>query len=84
MLEQADDAQREILNKRIIEQQPLDLPVLIGIAEYEGAVESALNTASRMLADARKNIQILENTPWKEGLNQITYYLDDLLDKCRK
>ncbi|MGB0992299.1 MAG: polyprenyl synthetase family protein [Akkermansiaceae bacterium] len=83
LLEKADPSQREKLNKRIIEQQPLDLPVLIGIAEYEGAVENALDTASDMLADARSNLNVLADSPWKEGLEQITYYLDGLLNECR-
>ena len=84
LLEKADPAQREKLSKRIIEQQPLDLPVLIGIAEYEGSVASSLDTAAAMLKEARENIQILEASDWREGLEQITYYLDDLLNKCRR
>ena len=84
LIEQATPAQRDKLNKRIIEQQPLDLPVLIGIAEYEGAVESALNTAADMLNDARNDLQILEPSKWRNALEEITRYLDGLLNKCRK
>ena len=84
LIEQANPAQRDKLNKRIIEQQPLDLPVLIGIAEYEGAVESALNTAADMLNDARTDIQVLEPSKWRDALEEITRYLDGLLNKCRK
>lgn len=83
LLEKADHAQREKLNKRIIEQQPLDLPVLIGIAEYEGSVESSLDTAAKMLAEARDDIGVLAPSEWRDGLEQITYYLDGLLNKCR-
>lgn len=84
LIEQATPDQREKLNKRIIEQQPLDLPVLIGIAEYEGSVESALNTAADMLNDARNDLQILEPSKWRDALEEITRYLDGLLNKCRK
>lgn len=84
LIEQASPAQRDKLNKRIIEQQPLDLPVLIGIAEYEGSVESALNTAAEMLQDARNDLQILEPSKWRDALEEITAYLDGLLNKCRK
>jgi octaprenyl-diphosphate synthase len=84
LLEKADPAQREKLNKRIIEQQPLDLPVLIGIAEYEGSVESSLDTASSILDEARDNLSMIDPSVWRDGLEQITYYLDDLLDKCRR
>ena len=84
LLEKADESQRSKLNKRIINQEPLDLPVLIGIAEYEGSVELALDTASNMLHDARKNLEILEDSQWKNGLIEVSNYLDSLLDKCRK
>lgn len=83
LLEKADTAQREKLNKRIIEQQPLDLPVLIGIAEYEGSVDAALDSASHLLDEARAKLEILEPSEWRNGLEQTTRYLDDLLDKCR-
>lgn len=83
LLEKADKAQREKLNKRIIEQQPLDLPVLIGIAEYEGSVESSLDTAADLLVQARHDLDSLENSEWKNGLIHVTRYLDGLLDKCR-
>lgn len=84
LLEKADPKQRELLNKRIIEQEPLDLPVLIGIAEYEGSVASSLNTASSLLIEARDNLEVLEPSQWRDGLEQVTYYLDSLLEKCRR
>lgn len=83
LLEKADPAQREKLNRRIIEQEPLDLPVLIGIAEYEGSVESSLDTAAAMLQEARADLGCLDDSEWKDGLVRVTRYLDDLLDKCR-
>ena len=84
LLEKANKTQREQLNKRIIEQEPLDLPVLVGIAEYEGAVESALDTASLLLADARKCLEVLSESEWRNGLEEVTYYLEGLLNKCRR
>jgi len=84
LIETASPTQRDLLNKRIIEQQPLDLPVLIGIAEYEGAVESALDTAANMLQDARSDLQILAPSKWRDALEEITRYLDKLLNECRK
>ncbi len=84
LLEKADKKQRDQLNKRIIEQEPLDLPVLGGIAEYEGAVASALDTATQLLDAARKSLEILPTSEWRNGLEQITYYLEGLLNKCRR
>ena len=62
----------------------MDLPVLVGIAEYEGAVESALDTASLLLADARKCLDVLSESEWRNGLEEVTYYLEGLLNKCRR
>ena len=84
LLEKADKNQRDQLNKRIIEQEALDLPVLVGIAEYEGAVASALDTATELLDEARKCLEILSTSEWRNGLEQITYYLEGLLNKCRR
>ena len=56
LLETASEPQRIKLNKRILDQEPLDLPVLLGIAEYEGAIESAVDTALDLLAQSREDL----------------------------
>ncbi len=84
LLENASDEQKTKLNKRIIEQQPLDFEVLVGIADYEGAIESALDTASVMLDEAREGLGDLVESKYANGLADITLYLDGLIDKCRK
>lgn len=83
LIENATPEQRTKINKRIIEQQPLDLDVLVGIAEYEGAVERALDTAAQMLVECRADLSLLADTEYKTGFVQITEYLDSLLIKCR-
>lgn len=84
LLESASESQRAKLTKRIIEQQPLDLPVLVGIAEYEGAIESAIDTASAMLATCRGHLVGLQGSDHAAALEQITWFLDALLTKCRR
>ncbi len=84
LLEHATDEQRLKINKRIIEQQALDFEVLVGIADYAGAIDSALNTASEMLAEARDGLECLRDSKYTSGLLDITRYLDELIDKCRK
>ncbi|BCU78870.1 polyprenyl synthetase family protein [Luteolibacter sp. LG18] len=84
LLETASEAQRSKLNKRIIDQEPLDLPVLVGIAEYEGAIESAIDTAVGLLASCRDDLQILAPSDFKDALVQITWFLQVLLEKCRR
>lgn len=84
LLENSSEAQRSKLNKRIIEQQALDLPVLVGIAEYEGAIESAVDTALSMLGTCRDHLVGLPGGEYVEALEQITRFLGALLEKCRR
>lgn len=84
LLETASEAQRIKLNKRILDQEPLDLPVLLGIAEYEGAIESAVDTALALLAECRDDLAFLASSVHSEALVQITWFLAGLLEKCRR
>lgn len=84
LLETASEGQRMKLNKRILDQEPLDLPVLLGIAEYEGAIESAVDTALAMLVECREDLAPLGDSPYTDALKQITWFLAGLLEKCRR
>ncbi len=84
LLESATETQRIKLNKRILDQEPLDLPVLLGIAEYEGAIESAVDTALGMLAECREDLAPLGDSVHAAALLQITHFLAGLLEKCRR
>ncbi len=83
LLERANPKQKEQLSKRIIEQQALDLPVLVGIAEYEGAMAEALETATRLVAEARGTLALLEPSEFTTAMNNITLFVDQLLQGCR-
>jgi len=84
LLETASESQRIKLNKRILDQEPLDLPVLLGIAEYEGAIESAIDTALQLLVSCREDISVLGQSVHNDALAQITWFLAGLLEKCRR
>ncbi len=84
LLEKASETQRIKLNKRILDQEPLDLPVLLGIAEYEGAIESAIDTALNLLIECREDLSPLGKSVHSDALAQITWFLAGLLEKCRK
>src|SRR5690606_32362500 len=84
LLESATESQRSKLNKRIIEQQPLDFSVLVGIAEYEGAIEAAVDTAQSMLNTCRDHLSSLAPGDYTDALEQITWFLGALLEKCRR
>lgn len=84
LLEAASESQRIKLNKRILNQEPLDLPVLLGIAEYEGAVESAVDTGVKMLKQCREDLNLLGDSDYTDALVQITYFLEGLFGQCRR
>jgi len=84
LLENSSEAQRTKLNKRILEQEAFDLPVLVGIAEYEGAIEGAVDTALGLLEESRADLAGLADSIHTEALNQITWFLAGLLEKCRR
>ena len=84
LLENASESQRTKLNRRIIDQKPLDLSVLVGIAEYEGAIEAAVDTALDILQAARNDLAPVADTPYKTALSDITHFLSHLLEGCRR
>ena len=83
LLERAKPSQREKLTKRIIEQKEIDLPVLVGIADYEGAIEDAIQTACVMVAEARQSLSLLGDSESRDALIDITSFVDQLLKNCR-
>lgn len=83
LLEKANPAQRGKLQERIIKQEPLDLSILSGIADYEGAIEYSIDTAVKLVDDARDPLHFLPDTPFRAALFTLADYLLDLLQKLR-
>ena len=82
-LDEMNPKQKEILSKRIIEHKPLDLPILVGIAEYEGSMSDAIDTAANFVSDARNALKLLKASESTEALRNITFFVDQLLEGCR-
>jgi octaprenyl-diphosphate synthase len=83
LLEDASEAKREKLHKRIIEQEDLDLPVLVGIADYEGAIERSLLCASNLLKEGTDALISLDDSPYQKALVGISEFLQELLDSLQ-
>ena len=83
LLEKATNHQKTKLNRMLLNGEPMDTSILAGIADYEGAVERAVTFARNMLTDARQDLMVLGDSHQRHALNEITLYLDKLLDKCR-
>lgn len=83
LLEAVSESQRDVINQRIIEEKKIDLPELVGIAQYERALESAVCTALDLLESCRTDLGVLSPSEHRLALEQITRFLESLLKKCR-
>ena len=84
LLEEAGDTQRDILQKRIIQQEELDLTVLAGIAEYQGAIARSLDHASTLLDEAGETLTLLSDSSYREALAGMLTFLAGLLATLQK
>ncbi len=82
LIAQASPQQRSKLNKLLIQKEPIDVTALGSIADYEGAIEEAVETAKGLVDDARNCLDCLGKNDYSDALFQITLYLDGLLDSC--
>lgn len=82
LLDSATDAQRAKLNRLLLQQEPVEVSVLAGIADYQGAIEGAVKTACGILAEARGDLLGLPASEHLTALEQVTFYLEERLQKC--
>jgi octaprenyl-diphosphate synthase len=83
LLKRATEAQKTKLNRMLLNGEPMDTTMLAGIADYEGAIETAVNDAQGMLGSARAELECLAPGMFRDALDGIAVYLHNLLDKCR-
>jgi len=83
LIDSASERQREKLNRMLIQKEPIDVSALGSIADYEGAIDDALATAGDLVSESRDKLIGLDSSDYKDGLVQITHFLDDLLGSCR-
>jgi octaprenyl-diphosphate synthase len=83
LIDSASERQRGKLNAMLVQKEPIDVSALGSIADYEGAIDDALATASTMVEESRRQLVGLDDNRFTDGLQQITRFLDDLLESCR-
>lgn len=83
LLRDANEQQRTKLHRMVLKGEPMDTSILAGIADYAGAIERAVQTACKLLEEARRDLVGLSASPYTEALHTITNYLDGLLEQCR-
>lgn len=82
LLGTATPTQRAKLNRLLIEKEPIDPSVLANIADYEGAIGAAVETAFSILEEARGQLIGLDETDYKAALLSLTSFLESLLERC--
>ena len=78
LLEDASPEKRERLQKRILNQEALDLPVLVGIADYEGAISRALDYSLELVDQCVKQAKVLPNQKYSTALCAVCEYMRSL------
>jgi octaprenyl-diphosphate synthase len=84
LLEAATPEQQTTINALIIGEKPVDLPGIVGQENYTAAIQSAIDTGVEFLKDCRADLKILPASDYRAALEQITYFLESLLEKCRE
>lgn len=82
LLMEATDAQKQKLNRMLLQGEPMDTDILAGIADYEGAIERAVKFAQDMLIEAEAELVCLDESPYKTAFLGIAAYLRGLLANC--
>ena len=84
LIAEATETQRSKLNGMLVQNEPIDISVLAGIADYEGAVEKALATSAEILEAGRRELSVLPSNEYTEGLEQVSRFIEGLLATCGK
>ncbi len=80
----ATEVQRGKLNRLLLQHEPVETSALANIADYEGAIESAVDEALALVESARGDLVVLAASPYKDALVQVVEYLEGLLLGCRR
>ncbi len=78
LLEESTASKRASLQKRILNQEPLDLPVLVGIVEYEGAITRALDYSVELIESCVNQANLLPNEKYSNALCSVCEYMKGL------
>lgn len=84
LIASATDRQRDKLSRLLLQKEPVDLGALASIADYEGAIESAVDSGVALVDRARKSLLVLPDNDYSRGLRGIADLLETLLDGCRQ
>ncbi len=83
LLMNATEHQKTKLNRMLLKGEPMDTSILAGIADYEGAVERAVQDARAMIGEAVNELDCLPPSDCRDALAGTAAYLHKLLDNCR-
>jgi octaprenyl-diphosphate synthase len=79
----ATEPQKQKLSKMLLNGEMMDTAILASIADYEGAIERAIQFARKMLVEAVAELRCLPESDYKQALVAVSEYVDGLLVNCR-
>jgi octaprenyl-diphosphate synthase len=84
LIESASEAQRSKLNRMLLQEEPMDVSVLAGLADYQGAIESTVKTGCQLMAEAREDLMVLSGSEFTTALEGLTFFVEERLQSCVK
>ena len=82
LLDSDDEAIGEMVHDALERRQAPDYEHISRTEAYREAIGKAVQDALRMTEEAREILWLLPQTPYREALAEMTFYMDELLEDC--
>lgn len=82
LLESDDESIGELVHEALEHHKTPDYEQLSRTDAYRDAISKAIQEALRMTEEAREILWLLPQTPYREALAEMTFYMDELLEDC--
>lgn len=82
LLESDDEAVESAVRSALEDRTNPDYDLISKTEAYRHAIESAVEDAKKINEEARELLWLLPQTPYRDALAEMTFYMDELLDDC--
>ena len=84
LLKESTPQKQEALKTAILNEEPLDLPALVGQEDYEDSIAKALNHALSLISQCIMTAKSLPNQKHREALCSVCEYIEGLFRDLKK
>ena len=81
LLQSSTEQQRHELSASILRGEEADVEALTASARREGAIESSVNTARKILREACDQLQLLEQNKYRDNLRDVCESVEQMLEQ---